>query len=183
MSKNYLFQSERLGFRPWESADLLPMAAINADKEVMEFFPGTINEEQTLHFMNRMNDQLSEKGLCYFAVDILEKESFIGFIGISEQHFESDFTPCIDIGWRLSKKAWRKGYATEGAKRCLKYAFNDLQLDKVYALAPLINVKSVHVMEKVGMTQVRTFIHPKLTNNERLKECVLYSINRNSFEL
>ena len=89
------------------------------------------------------------KGFCYFAVDTLNNRDFIGFIGISEQTFQSDFTPCIDIGWRLSQDQWGKGYATEGAKRCLDYAFNDLKLKNIKAICPSINDKSERVMSKL----------------------------------
>jgi RimJ/RimL family protein N-acetyltransferase len=83
-----------------------------------------------------------------FRVDKLENNEFIGFIGLSEKSFEAEFTPCIDIGWRLSSEEWNKGYATEGAKRCLEYANEVLKLEKIVSIAPKINVKSERVMEK-----------------------------------
>ena len=61
---------------------------------------------------------------------------------------ELDITPMIDIGWRLSKQYWGKGYATEGAKRCLDYAFNDLKIPKISATCPVINKNSEHVIKK-----------------------------------
>ena len=95
---------------------------------------------------------------------------FIGFIGLSEQTFEASFTPCVDIGWRLSKKEWNKGYATEGAKKCLDYAFNHLNIEKVNAMKrPKINLKSVQVMKKAGMQKISDFVHPLLIHDERLK--------------
>ena len=59
-----------------------------------------------------MQNQFAEKGFCYFAVDKLENSEFIGLICLSEQTFEADFTPCIDIGWRLASAEWNKGNAT-----------------------------------------------------------------------
>ena len=171
---DYIFTSRRLGFRNWKDSDLPLMAEINAHKEVMEFFPGTLSEKETLDFIVRMQKQFAEKGLCYFAVDILDGAKFIGFIGLSEQVFEADFTPCIDIGWRLKKSEWGKGYAVEGAKACLDFAFHQLKIDKVYAVAPAINHRSEIVMKKIGMMKVKTFDHPKLLNDARLKECILY---------
>lgn len=171
---NYLFTSHRLGFRNWKESDLHPMAEINADQEVMEFFPGTQSEQETLNFIKRMQKQFSEKGFCYFAVDILDGGEFIGFIGLSEQVFEADFTPCIDIGWRLKKREWGKGYTGEGAKACLDFAFHQLKIDKVYAMAPAVNHRSEKVMKKIGMKKVKTFDHPKLLNDTRLRECILY---------
>ena len=174
----YLFKSERLGFRNWSVADIVPMAEINADADVMEFFPGVQNMQQTEAFAKRMQKQMAEKGYCYFAADKLETSEFIGFIGLSEQTFEADFTPCIDIGWRLRKREWGKGLATEGARRCLSYAFNELDIGKINSMAPEINLWSVHVMEKIGMKKVTDFLHPLLVDDERLSLCVLYEIVR-----
>jgi RimJ/RimL family protein N-acetyltransferase len=123
-----------------------------------------------------MQKQYGDKGYCYFAVDNLEYDTFIGFIGLSEQNFAADFTPCIDIGWRLAKTAWNKGYASEGAKRCLEYGFEALHLDKIYSIAPVANLKSQQVMEKIGMHKVKTFDHPQLLDNARLRKCVLFVI-------
>ncbi|MEZ4772620.1 MAG: GNAT family N-acetyltransferase [Bacteroidia bacterium] len=176
ITKNYLFTSARLGFRNWEDADLEGMARINADEKVMEFFPSVATEKETHEFITRMQAQFSEKGFCYFAVDRLEDHSFIGFIGLSEKTFEADFTPCIDIGWRLDCAEWNKGYATEGAKRCLEYAFEDLRLNNIYSIAPKVNVKSEQVMKKIGMIKLYEFAHPLLKNDERLENCVLYMI-------
>ena len=116
VGSKYLFKSDRLGFRNWESPDIEKMAEINADEKVMEFFTDVATKEQTIEFIERMQKQLSDNGFCYFAVDTVENNEFIGFIGLCKQTYEADFTPCIDIGWRLNRKEWNMGYATEGAK-------------------------------------------------------------------
>ena len=177
--QKYLFKSERLGFRNWLESDIELMTQINADIKVMEFFPGIVTKDQTVEFIEKMQQQFTEKGFCYFAVDKLENNGFIGFIGLSEKSFESEFTPCIDIGWRLSSEEWNKGYASEGAKRCLEYAKDILKLEKIVSIAPKINVKSEKVMKKIGMEKVLEFEHPLLINNERLRDCVLYQIMTN----
>lgn len=172
--ENYLFKSERLGFRNWTEKDKPKMAVINSDPKVMEFFPSTPNKEQTEQFVDRMKSQFSENGFCYFAVDKLESNEFIGFIGIAEQNFESDFTPCVDIGWRLAQKEWGKGYATEGANKCLDYAFNNIGLKTIKSICPIVNDKSERVMEKLGMKKKKIFNHPLLKEYKRLETCVLY---------
>ncbi len=176
--ENYLFKSERLGFRNWEEKDKPKMTVINSDSKVMEFFPSIPNKEQTEQFVDRMKKQFSENGFCYFAVDKLENNEFIGFIGIAEQNFKSDFTPCVDIGWRLSQKEWGKGYATEGAKKCLDYAFNIIGLKIIKSICPIINDKSERVMEKLGMKKKTIFNHPLLGEFENLERCVLYEIEK-----
>ena len=124
-----------------------------------------------------MQNQFTENGFCYFPVDDLETDRFIGFIGFSLQKFESDFTPCVDIGWRISKNYWGKGLATEGALACLKYGKDYLKLNRICSMASKINSKSKKVMEKIGMTYVKDFEHPKLKENPRLNKCVLYAID------
>lgn len=181
MQTTYLFQSERLGFRNWQDNDWPKMSKINANPAVMEFFPSTNDAEKTKAFITTMQKQLLETGFCYFAVDRLSDGEFIGFIGLSRQTYEASFTPCIDIGWRLAEKAWSKGYATEGAKRCLDYAFQQLNLERILSVAPAINVKSQRVMQKIGMTHIDTFDHPLLLDNERLKSCVLYEVKKENY--
>lgn len=171
---SYLFTSERLGFRNWQHYDVESMAAINSDPQVMEFFPGVLSLQETSDFISRMQEQFSKTGYCYFAVDKIDENEFIGFIGLSDKTFAADFTPCVDIGWRLKSSAWGNGNATEGAKRCLEYGFNELKLNKIFAMAPVINLKSEKIMQKIGMTKVKTFLHPLLANDERLGECLLY---------
>ena len=175
-TKNYLFTSERLGFRNWTESDIPKMAAINSNPNVMEFFPSVQDFEQTQRFIKRMQSQLQGKDYCYFAVDVLETDTFIGFIGLSDKDFESDFTPSVDIGWRLDEKHWKKGYATEGALACLNYGFKVLKFDKIIATTPGINLKSEEVMKKIGMEKVKNFTHPLLLDDERLRDCLLYSV-------
>ncbi len=126
-----------------------------------------------------MKNQFSKNGFCYFAVDKLVSNEFIGFIGISEQNFDSDFTPCVDIGWRLAQKEWGNGYATEGAKRCLDFTFNDIGLKTIKSICPILNNKSEHVMKKIGMTKKKTFKHPLLEKHKELELCVLYEKEKN----
>lgn len=172
--QKYIFTSERLGFRNWELADIDNLFEINSDKKVMEFFPGIPTKQQTAEFIERMKNQYANKGFCYFAVEKLDNQEFIGFIGLSEQTYKADFTPCIDIGWRIKSSEWNKGFATEGAKRCLNYVQNNLKIEKIYSIAPKVNIKSELIMTKIGMTKLYEFEHSLLTDNERLKICVLY---------
>ena len=176
-SAKYSFESERLGFRNWSMEDLdLFFTKINNDDQVMEFFPFKPSKQDTQAFIERMQNMFTEKGFCYFAVDILETNEFIGFIGLCEQTYLEQLGSFVDIGWRLKTSAWGKGYATEGAKACLRYGFEALQLPEIYAVASEINIKSIAVMQKIGMEQVSVFNHPKLTKTPELESCVLYKI-------
>lgn len=176
MKNKYLFQSARLGFRTWQEKDLLPMAALNADPAVMEFFPSTQSLEDTRAFVKRVHTHFKEYGFGWYAVDLLDNQEFIGFIGMAWNKMEADFTPCAEIGWRLKKAAWGKGYATEGAKRCIAYGFTDLQFKEIYSFTATINKRSERVMQKIGMQKVGIFEHPKIAMGDVLRPHVLYRI-------
>ncbi|TBW27166.1 GNAT family N-acetyltransferase [Gramella sp. KN1008] len=176
MKDGYIFQSARLGFRNWQEADIDKLYKINSDKRVMEFFPSVVNREDTASFINRMKKMFIEKGFCYFALEKLKTGEFIGFTGLAEQSFESEVTPCIDIGWRLDSEYWGQGFATEAANACLNYGFNELNIEKIRSIAPVINERSIQVMIKIGMQKLTDFNHPFLKNLKRLEHCVCYEI-------
>ncbi len=174
----YLFTSQRLGFRNWSLSDLELLFEINTDDEVMEFFPFKPSKQNTLDFIYRMQEMQKKYGYCYFAVELLSTKEFIGFIGLCRQTYLEEFEPFVDIGWRLKKSIWNQGYATEGAKACLEYGFDQVQLEKIYSVAPEINKKSELIMKKIGMKQIKVFEHPKLLDYPLLKSCILYEIDK-----
>lgn len=173
----YVFTSERLGFRNWTKGDLDAMSAINDDPRVMEFFPSTQTKEQTAAFIERMQKSFYERSYCYFAVDEL-KGGLIGFIGFMYKDFVSDHTPAVDIGWRLATAHWNKGYALEGALACLEYGFTTLGFTKVISIAPKLNERSEKIMKRLGMTKKAEFKHPDLKAHPLLETCVIYEINQ-----
>lgn len=173
---SYLFSSERLGFRSWKESDDVKLYKISSDPEVMKYFPQTETLEQTRDGRKKMQEIFDKKGYCYFIVELLETSEVIGFIGVYDQVYESDFTPAIDIGWRIAKKHWNKGYATEGAKRCLKYVFETLKLKRLIAVATHNNQSSINVMKKIGMTKIGEFNHPYIAANLNLNPCVCFEV-------
>jgi len=176
LSKNYIFKSQRLGFRAWRDEDLNDFAAINANPTVMEHFPSTLNREETADLIVRLQKLYKDHGYCYYATEVLATQEFIGFIGINYQSYETSFSPGTDIGWRLKQSAWGKGYATEGAKRCLTFAFEELKLESVFACCTIGNDKSENVMKKIGMIRKGTFNHPKLSEYPDYEKCVWFEI-------
>jgi RimJ/RimL family protein N-acetyltransferase len=175
-SGKYLFRSQRLGFRLWKPEDLGPLHAMCSDSEVMRYFPKVYSLEESQQFIKRMQSLYSDHGHCFYATDRLDTGSFIGFIGFSRQTFLADFTPCVDIGWRLDKAHWNQGFASEGAKRCLEYARRKLPLTEVYSMAPSINLPSISVMQKIGMKRIGHFLHPELEGHPTLEKLDLYKI-------
>jgi RimJ/RimL family protein N-acetyltransferase len=171
----YLFTTPRLGFRTWQEFDLEDFASINSDSEVMRFFQKPLSREETQAMMNRMQRMYEEKGYCYFAVDLLDTKELIGTIGLGWKTFESDFTPCVDIGWRIGKKFWNQGLATEGALACLSFA-QQKQIKEVVSMASIGNAASIQVMKKIGMNFWKEFDHPELKDFPDIQRCSLYRI-------
>ena len=162
--EKYLFKSERLGFRNWTDDDLEEFAQLNSDEAVMEHFPNILSIEEVKKFIGQLKNHLVENGITYYATEILASKEFIGMIGLAAQKYQTKFTPAIDIGWRLKRSAWGKGYATEGAKRCLEYGFEDLDIKRIISVCTLKNHKSENVMKKIGMTKIGEFNHPEMAN-------------------
>jgi len=177
VTDQYLFTSERLGFREWTLNDLPELAAMNADKAVMEHFPAPLSQEESAALLDRLQQHYTKSGYTYFATEVLATGEFIGFIGLAYQEYQTAFTPATDIGWRLKQSAWGNGYATEGAKRCLQLAFDELKLQRVISTCTQSNTKSARVMQKIGMKYKGTFIHPKLADYPDMQECVWYAID------
>ena len=144
----------------------------------MRYFPAPATAEQTKQFILRMSKMYEVRGYCYFPVELLETGQMIGFIGLMFQEGNLSFYPAVDIGWRLSPMFWGKGLATEGAKRCLDFAFNDLNLDQIISTAPKANLASTGVMKKIGMQHQEDFLHPKLKGNKEIELCEMYSISK-----
>ena len=117
-------------------------------------------------------------GYCYSAVELKKTNSFVGFIGLKNQDYGEGFEPFIDIGWRLAPSAWGRGLATEGAMAVLNYAFNNLGILNLYSVATKGNLPSIKVMKKIGMHFVKSFDHPKLSDFDDLKRCVMYKTRR-----
>ena len=172
---SYLFTSPRLGFRRWQTADLDAFTAINSDLEVMRFFEKPLPKEDTLAMMERMERLYEEKGFCYFAVEHLADQSLIGTIGLGWKTFEADFTPTVDLGYRIGKAWWNQGFSTEGAAACLDYA-RQVQIPKVVAMASIGNLASIQVMKKIGMQYWKEFDHPDLKDSPSIQRCSLYQL-------
>jgi RimJ/RimL family protein N-acetyltransferase len=96
---------------------------------------------------------------------------FIGCVGLTRPSFEAPFTPCTEVSWRLARESWGHGYATEAARACLGFAFEELALGEVLAFTTPGNVRSWAVMRRLGMTcdRAEDFEHPRLPPGHRLR--------------
>ena len=178
-----MLKTKRLIIRDWKTEDLKPFALLNSDPLVMENFPSILNQAESDLLAARFQEKIDEYGYGFSAVERIDTGEFIGFIGLNyltQESFPAPFTPTTEIGWRLSRNLWGNGYATEGAKEVLRYAFEDLKLDEVLAMATAKNTKSHAVMKRLGMTSTSAddFTNPKLPESHPLSRCVLYRIKK-----
>jgi RimJ/RimL family protein N-acetyltransferase len=144
--------TERVLLRQWTDDDRIPFAAINADPEVMAHYPAPLDRAGSDASLERLRAHVDQHGFGLWAAERRSDGRLLGFVGLQHVPFEAHFTPAVEIGWRLARDAWGHGYATEAAVACVDYAFADLGLDELLAMARPGNLASLRVMERIGMT-------------------------------
>ncbi|MBA3723100.1 MAG: GNAT family N-acetyltransferase [Parachlamydiaceae bacterium] len=187
MKNETIIKTDRLILRPWKEQDLEVFAKLNADSRVMEYFPSTLNREESDQLANRMQAKIAERGWGCWAVSAPGIANFIGFIGLNSVEkatFDAPFTPAVEVGWRLATDYWGRGFATEGALAALKYGFETLNLDEIVSFTATQNKRSMQVMERIGMhhDSKDDFDHPKLPDGHHLKRHVLYRLQKNEWK-
>jgi RimJ/RimL family protein N-acetyltransferase len=157
-----VIQTERLVLRRWTVADIGPFAAICADPEVMRFIGSgaTRTVAETRRAIRAWERAWDDRGYGLFAVQLLETGQLIGFAGLAEPTFLPEIMPAVEIGWRLARSAWQKGYATEAATAVLRFGLNDLNLPEIVSIHQIGNSASAGVMRKIGMTFDRETVDP-----------------------
>lgn len=184
--RNFLIPSsistQRLTLRSWKLEDFEPLARLNADPRVMEYFPSVLSREESDQMAMKLKAKFDEKGWGFWAAVLSDSQEFIGFIGLNEltkEAFPTPFTPAVEIGWRLVFDHWGKGYATEGAFAALRYGFEELELPEIVSFTAIQNTRSQQVMERIGMHRnpKEDFEHPKLPEGHWLRRHVLYRLS------
>ena len=176
----YIITTPRMGMRRWTAADIGPFSAMNQDAEVMKYFPATLTPQESKVAMQRIMAHFDSFNYGLFVVETLADGKFIGFTGFNRPAFNSFFTPCVEIGWRFIREVWGRGLATEAAKACLDYGFNNFKFEKVYSFTATPNHPSERVMQKIGMAKIGEFDHPKIAADHPLCKHVLYEKKLNN---
>jgi RimJ/RimL family protein N-acetyltransferase len=133
------------------------LVALDADPEVMRFVGGvSTTREQYVEILPRMM-QWNDRLYGFFAA--LNDGAFAGWFHLRPSVVD-DRT--LELGYRLRRETWGKGFATEGSRALLRHAFHALGQREVDACAVAENVASTGVMKKCGMRKVGAFIHPRL---------------------
>ena len=173
---NSIIETDRLILRLWKSEDLPLFTEMNKDPRVMRYFPAILTDKQTESFYNRIQSEFERNGWGLYAVELKSNGTFIGYVGLHEIGFDADFTPGVEIGWRLATDFHNQGLATEAAKEVLKLARQN-GLQRLYSFTTKQNAPSERVMQKIGMTKVGEFEHPNLSTDSPLRTHVLYQID------
>ena len=149
---------------------------MNADPEVMEFFPRVLTRGESDGLVGRIEVGFEQEGFGLWAVDVRETGEFVGFAGLNRVGFEARFTPAVEVGWRLARAAWGRGYATEAGRAALAFGFERVGLTEIVSFTTVANARSRAVMERLGMTHdpAEDFEHPSLPPGHSQRPHVLY---------
>ena len=158
--------TERLILRRWEPADAEPMAAVNRDPEVTELLNRPLDEAGVAGFYDLMNEHWRVHGYGPWAVQLRgprDDGPFLGFAGLAHvPPFLAAAGDCPELGWRLSRSAWGRGYATEAALAARDDAFGRLGLSAIISIIHPDNHRSERVAIKLGMHRDRQIENPVL---------------------
>lgn len=175
------FETERLRLRQWCEADLVPFARLNGDPNVMKYFPGLLQPDESDRVARKFQSLIAKRGWGFWATELKQTRQFIGFIGLNIPSDDLPCSPCVEVGWRLLPEYWGKGFATEAAKSSIAVGFEQLALSKIVSFTALSNLPSRAVMERLQMTYIDTFEHPRIPVESGLRLHCLYEIRQDQF--
>lgn len=177
------FETDRLRLRQWKPSDRDPFAELNADPQVMEFFPAPLDRSASDAMVDRLQSGIIDRGWGMWAAETKETSQFIGFVGLNIPTYDLPFAPCVEIGWRLAIPFWGKGLATEAARGALQVGFEQIGLAEIVSFTTLKNVRSRAVMKRLGMQETETvFQHPLVPLDSNLGKHCLYVLSRDRWE-
>lgn len=140
-SRHPELRTVRLRLRQWRDADLDPLAEMDADPEVVRHIgdgsPAT--RERTAAALARVRTGWDERGYGLFAAEETATGELIGWVGLAVLAYFSEVMPTVEIGWRLRRRSWGRGYATEAAREVLAFAFGEVRLDHVVSICHVDN--------------------------------------------
>ncbi|MBL8834290.1 MAG: GNAT family N-acetyltransferase [Rhodospirillales bacterium] len=175
-----ILRTERLILRPWRDTDREPFAALNADPEVRRYFPTVQTRAESDASADFLSGQFAISEYGPWAVEVPGQIPFAGFVGIWRVAFDEPASARVEIGWRLGRACWGRGYATEAARAALAFGFGPGGLDEIVAFVVPANRASRAVMDRIGLRQDPDgdFDHPRVTEGHPLRRHHLYRLRR-----
>ena len=175
----FRLETERLLMRSWRDDDLAPFHAVCSDPDVMATLGPVMSREEVAALIERMRGIEAEHGHCFWALVRKEDDQLIGWCGA----IRGSVGPIVgqpELGWRMARSAWGKGYVTEAARAALDWVLANRSDAAAYAITNTENWRSRAVMERIGMEHdiAGDFEHPRLPPGHRQRPHVLYRARR-----
>ncbi|HSK71184.1 MAG TPA: GNAT family N-acetyltransferase [Pyrinomonadaceae bacterium] len=142
-------ETERLILKPYEESDKADFIALFTDAAVMKYVgDGVMTNDQAEAFWQKLFEKLYPQGFNIWAVFVKEDSRYVGHAGIYPRPTRKEDWEFV---YFLNRHSWGKGFATEIARRLVKFAFEELNLPEVFATVDDPHFDSIHVLEKAGM--------------------------------
>ncbi len=149
-----LLETPRLLLREYVPEDAPDLLRLNSDANLMRLAMKKPIESlaEALAQITVFQQQYAEKGYGRWAVLLKNTGEHVGYCGLKYRNAAADprrdFT---DIGYRFERKHWKSGFATEAARACLEFGFEQLNLQRIVGCAPVENKASIRVLERIGL--------------------------------
>ena len=166
-------ETERLYLREMNQRDYKSLCKILQDEKTMYAYEGAFGDTEVQEWLDRQISRYQKWNFGLWAVILKETDEMIGQCGLTMQPWKG--REVLEIGYLFNKAYWHKGYATEAARACKKYAFEQLDRDKVYSIIKSDNLSSIKVAESIGMNKEDEFI-TQYYNGDMLH--FFYSVHR-----
>lgn len=144
-----ILETPRIRLREYTHDDLDELAAMFADEELMRFYSRPKSRDDSLAWIEWNLGLYKERGFGLWVMESVDTAEFLGDCGLTPQMVEG--TTHIEVGWHTKRQYWKQGLATEAARACRDYAFNELGLNRLISIIHPANIASRRVAEKLGM--------------------------------
>jgi RimJ/RimL family protein N-acetyltransferase len=171
-------RTARLIMRRWRDADREPYAAMNADPEVMRYFAATLSRAASDASADQIEERFERQGFGLWALEVADTAEFIGFTGLNPMPDGVPGAGGMEVGWRLARPAWHRGYATEAAAAAVDVGFGGAGLDQIWSMTAALNRPSQAVMRRLGMTPYARFENPRVAVGHPLRPHIVYRLPR-----
>lgn len=164
--------------RQWQESDFEPLAAMNADPEVMRYFLARQTRSEARDLFERLRKGIAERGWGVWAVEV--DGCLAGMVGLHVPQWTLPFSPCTEILWRLRPEFWGRGIAYAAATQALERGYSQVGLTEIVAFTTLPNLRSIRLMERLGMERDHQgdFNHPMVPEGHPLQRHILYRKQR-----
>jgi RimJ/RimL family protein N-acetyltransferase len=169
-------RTDRLLMRRWQDSDKEPFAELNADSEAMRFFPSSLDRAGSDALIDRIEERFETQGFGLWALEVAETGQFIGFTGLNPMPDDVPGGGGMEVGWRLARPAWHRGYATEAARSAVDVWFTQLGMPEIYSMTSVLNEPSLAVMRRLGLTEYARWDHPRIPEGNPLRPSVTYRL-------